>query len=111
MRMANGQASSPAVHGQNASPHEQTKVTSPDLKEEEGPRAAPKRTFMCIEPGCLMADIGFPTEEAIGQHLLEVHPLPHEAPRQSMPYRALVGDSGRDFDYSRANWRGLNSGR
>lgn len=115
MRMANGHASSTAVHGQNASPHEQTKITSPDLEKEEEPRAAPKLTFMCIEPGCVMADIGFPTEEAIRRHLLEVHPLPDESPRQfmpnrAMPYRVLVGDSGRDFDYSRANWRGLKVG-
>lgn len=81
MKTANGQASSPAVSSQNASP--QTKVTSPDLKKKE-PKAAPKPAFMCTEPGCDMADMGFPTEEARKQHHQEVHVLPYEDPQQFM---------------------------
>lgn len=79
IKTANGQASSPAVSSQNASP--QTKVTSPDLKKKE-PKAAPKPAFMCAEPGCEMADTGFPTEEARKQHHQEVHVLPYEDPQQ-----------------------------
>ncbi|KKY38639.1 hypothetical protein UCDDA912_g01332 [Diaporthe ampelina] len=69
------------VSSQNASP--QTKVTSPDLKKKE-PKAAPKPAFMCTEPGCDMADMGFPTEEARKQHHQEVHVLPYEDPQQFM---------------------------
>lgn len=81
IKTANGQASSPAVSSQNASP--QTKVTSPDLKKKE-PKPAPKPAFMCTEPGCEMADTGFPTEEARKQHHQEVHVLPYEDPEQFM---------------------------
>ncbi|KAJ0116525.1 hypothetical protein J7T55_007505 [Diaporthe amygdali] len=78
---ANAQASSPAVSSQNASP--QTKVTSPELKRKE-PKPAPKPAFMCTEPGCELADTGFPTEEARKQHHQEVHVLPYEDPQQFM---------------------------
>lgn len=81
MKTANGQASSPAVSSQNASP--QTKVTSPDLKKKE-PKPTPKPAFMCTEPGCEMADTGFPTEEARKKHHQEVHVQPYEDPQQFM---------------------------
>ncbi|POS78289.1 hypothetical protein DHEL01_v203319 [Diaporthe helianthi] len=81
IKTANGQASSPAVSSQNASP--QTKVTSPDLKKKEA-KAAPKPAFMCTEPGCEMAESGFPTEEARKQHHQDVHVLPYEDPQQFM---------------------------
>lgn len=81
IKTANGQASSPAVSSQNASP--QTKVTSPDLKKKE-PKATPKPAFMCTESGCEMAELGFPTEEARKQHHQEVHVLPYEDPQRFM---------------------------
>ncbi|KAG8161413.1 hypothetical protein KVR01_008400 [Diaporthe batatas] len=81
IKTANGQASSPAVSSQNASP--QTKVTSPDLKKKE-PKPAPKPAFICTEPGCEMTETGFPTEEARKQHHQEVHVLPYEDPQQFM---------------------------
>ncbi|KAK7717406.1 hypothetical protein SLS64_002898 [Diaporthe eres] len=92
MKTANGQASSPAVSSQNASP--QTKVTSPDLKKKE-PKAAPKPAFMCTEPGCEMADTGFPTEEARKQHHQEVHVLPYEDPQHFMQ-QSLAAAFGLD---------------
>jgi hypothetical protein len=81
IKTANGQASSPALSSQNVSP--QTKASSPDLKKKE-PRATPKPAFMCTQPGCEMAEMGFPTEEARKQHHQEVHVLPYEDPQQFM---------------------------
>lgn len=76
------QTSSPAGNSQTASP-QTTKATSPDLKKQEQPKAAPKPpTFPCTVPDCEMGGPTFVSEALRKKHHEEFHVQPFQNPLQ-----------------------------
>ncbi|KAK2594946.1 hypothetical protein QQS21_007349 [Conoideocrella luteorostrata] len=53
-----------------------TKNASPEMRRQE----PPKPIFLCKEPDCDMAAIGFPGEQALKNHIEEEHTKPKEDP-------------------------------
>lgn len=72
----------PSQSGQATSSPNFNKSASPELKRQGPPevKAPPKPAFVCSEPDCEMATIGFPSAQARQAHIQEEHVKPLENP-------------------------------
>lgn len=67
----------PGQNSQGATPSPKTaKNASPEMRRQE----PPKPVFLCKEPDCDMAAVGFPSEQALQLHVNEEHTKPREDP-------------------------------
>ncbi|KFA69979.1 hypothetical protein S40285_02034 [Stachybotrys chlorohalonatus IBT 40285] len=74
-----GQQGGPSAQGATPSP-QISKMPSSDLRRSSEPLVPPKPTFLCKEPECASVSTGFPTEQALHQHIDEEHVKPKEDP-------------------------------
>lgn len=66
---------------QGATPSPQiSKKGSPELKRAPEPQAPPKPVFLCKDPDCETSTVGFPSEQALQQHIEEEHTKPKADP-------------------------------
>lgn len=70
--------------GQLSGPPSQGATPSPQIAKNASPNVArapaPKPVFSCTEPNCDMSYVGFPTEQALQQHVQQEHIKPKEDP-------------------------------
>ncbi|KHN99640.1 uncharacterized protein MAM_02493 [Metarhizium album ARSEF 1941] len=67
----------PGQTPQGATPSPKTaKNASPEMRRQE----PPKPVFLCREPECEMGSFGFPSDQALQQHVEEEHTKPREDP-------------------------------
>lgn len=66
---------------QGATPSPQiSKKGSPELKRAPEPQAPPKPVFLCKDPDCETSTVGFPSEQALQQHIEDEHTKPKADP-------------------------------
>ncbi|ROT36018.1 hypothetical protein SODALDRAFT_337207 [Sodiomyces alkalinus F11] len=89
----------PSQPGQTTPSPNFGKSTSPESKRQGPPevKAPPKPAFVCSEPDCEMATVGFPSEQARQAHIQEEHVKPLENPVKYMK-EGLAAVLGLELD-------------